>query len=226
MAKVEMIGKRYGYLTVLEDLPPHITPNGNSIRMVLCKCDCNNMLPIQAQHLRNGNTLSCGCKRIELLKNHRERHCMSNTRLFGIWQGMKQRCFNQNDIGYSNYGGRGITVCKEWSDDFMNFYNWAITNGYSDELSIDRIDVNGNYEPSNCRWADFETQANNKRNNVVITHNGETMNLSQWAKKLNIPVHVLVCRRSLGWSNERILTEPYHKGRKGIVRKKLEQIGE
>ena len=220
MSKIEMIGKKYGYLTVLEDLPPYITPTGNSIRMVLCECKCKKVLPVQAQHLRTGNTYSCGCKSVELQDKTRVKHGLSNTRLFKIWQGMKARCYNSKTVGYEKYGGRGITMCVEWFNDFMSFYNWSMENGYSDNLSIDRIDVNGNYEPSNCRWADIETQANNKTNNVVISHNGETMNLSQWAKKLDIPVHVLMCRRNLCWSNERILTEPYHKGRKGIVRKK------
>lgn len=194
--------------------------------MVSCECACGKIIEVQAQHLRTGNTSSCGCKKVELQNKARMKHGLSKTRIFNIWQGMKARCYNSKTVGYENYGGRGISVCSEWLNDFMCFYEWSINNGYSEELSIDRIDVNGNYEPSNCRWADDETQANNKRNNIIITHNGETMNLSQWAKKLDIPVHVLINRRNLGWSDERILEEPYHKGRKGYGCVNYEYNGE
>lgn len=228
MAKIEMIGKVYGYLKVIKDLPPYITPSGKSVRMVLCRCVCDKTVSVQAQHLRTGNTTSCGCKTSELRKNQKTKHGLSDSRLFNIWVGMKQRCYNEKSANYKNYGGRGIKVCNDWFNNFESFYDWSMANGYADDLTIDRIDVNGNYEPSNCRWADKETQENNKTSNVIIAYNGQTMNISQWAKKLNIPVGVLLNRRHLGWDDERIVTEPYHKGRKGIVRKKavLQQIGE
>ena len=94
------------------------------------------------------------------------KHGMRHTRLYNIWRSMNQRCNNPNTINFKRYGGRGITVCDEWKDDFQAFYDWAMANGYSDELTIDRLDPNGNYEPSNCRWATWEQQANNKRNSM------------------------------------------------------------
>lgn len=154
------------------------------------------------------------------------KHGMSKTRIYNIWQRIKQRCYNTKDASYSNYGGRGIIMCDEWKNDFMSFCEWAIKNGYSAKLTIDRIDVDGNYEPSNCRWADKDTQENNKRSNVSITYNGETMNISQWAKKLGLPVNILLNRRRLGWNNEKILSEPYHKDRKGYGCVNYEYNGE
>jgi hypothetical protein len=121
-------------------------------------------------------------------------HGMTNTRPYYIWSSMRERCFNPNSQAYSNYGGRGITVCQEWKDDFMSFYNWAINNGYTDELSIDRIDVNGNYCPENCRWITMYEQQNNKRTSVMITYNGKTQNLKMWCDELNLNYDAIRCR--------------------------------
>ena len=111
---------------------------------------------------------------------------MSKTRLYEIWHSMKRRCLDKNLINYKNYGGRGIIVCVEWKDDFKNFYEWAIKNGYKENLSIDRIDVNGNYCPENCRWADSFTQANNKRTNVFIEYKGILHTVAEWSRILDI----------------------------------------
>ena len=113
-------------------------------------------------------------------------HGKSNTRLYYIYKHILARCFNKNDKRYRNYGGRGITICEEWKKDFMNFYNWALNNGYKDNLTIDRIDVNGNYEPLNCKWSTIAEQNNNTTRTICITHNGETHTISQWAKKIGI----------------------------------------
>lgn len=107
---------------------------------------------------------------------------------------MKNRCYNKKLKEYKNYGGRGIKICDEWKNDFLVFYKWSIENGYSDNLTIDRIDVNGNYEPSNCRWATIEMQANNKTNNHFITYNNQTLTINQWARKLNIPRETIKTR--------------------------------
>jgi len=136
---------------------------------------------------------------------------MSNTRIYRCWNRMKHRCYNVNNKDYKHYGGRGITVCDEWLDDilgFTNFYYWAMSSGYSDDLTIDRIDVNGNYEPSNCRWATIFEQRNNMRSNVVLTYNGETHNLKQWADKLGLVYRALCSRYERGWSVEDILETP------------------
>lgn len=124
-----------------------------------------------------------------------------------IWDSMKKRCCNPNEPAYKNYGGRGIKVCNEWLNSFFAFREWATENGYSDDLSIDRIDVNGNYCPENCRWVDAKTQCNNRRNNHAITFMGETHTISEWSKITGIHQDVILYRIKAGWDVERALTE-------------------
>ena len=119
------------------------------------------------------------------------KHGFGKTRLYHIWKNMKQRCDNTNSHKYYIYGARGITVCDEWKNDFMIFYNWSMNNGYKDNLSIDRIDNEKGYNPENCRWVNNKTQANNRRNNILITYDGVTNNLKQWSEVLNIPYSTL-----------------------------------
>ena len=134
---------------------------------------------------------------------------MSNTRIYRCWNRMKHRCYNKNNKDFKHYGGRGIKVCREWIDceyGFTNFYYWAINNGYTDKLTIDRIDVNGDYEPSNCRWADIITQRNNMRSNVVLTYKGKSMTMAMWARELNIPYKCIVNRYERGEDINNILS--------------------
>ena len=122
---------------------------------------------------------------------------------------MKARCYYKKDSRYMDYGGRGITVCKEWLDSFQAFYDWAMANGYADDLTIDRIDVDGNYEPSNCRWATRKQQGNNKRSNVLITYGEETHTLAEWAEKVGIKRTTLVSRLFVNhWDIEKALFQP------------------
>ena len=120
-----------------------------------------------------------------------KKHGMNGTRLHNIWKSMKHRCHSPKYKEFKNYGGRGIAVCEEWQKDFLTFYHWAIANGYNETLTIDRIDVNGNYEPNNCRWATQKEQQNNRSNNRLIAYNGETHTISEWAEIKNINVTVL-----------------------------------
>lgn len=133
-------------------------------------------------------------------------HGHKNDRLYNIWARMKQRCENPKLYGYKDYGGRGITVCAEWHE-FTPFYDWAMTHGYKENLTIDRIDLNGNYEPSNCRWVTMKVQANNKRRNHLITLNGETHTISEWARITGINKSTIRNRIVLyGWNIEKALT--------------------
>lgn len=131
-----------------------------------------------------------------------------NERLWKIYTNMKQRCTNPNYPRSKDYLGRGITVCEEWLNDYKSFEQWAMSNGYSDKLSIDRIDNNGNYEPLNCRWVDAKTQANNRRDVKKYEYNGESLSISEWARRTGKPRATIAGRLLRGWSIERALTEP------------------
>ncbi len=179
----------------------------------LCKCECGNTKKVLASHLISGHTKSCGCLQKQSFKFaiHKPKHNMIHTRLYKIWNGMKNRTNKNSSLvktEYKNYSGRDITICDEWAKDFVAFYNWAMSNGYQDNLTIDRIDVNGNYEPSNCRWVTMKEQQNNKRNNTVIEYNGEKNTISQWTKKLGYSKGLLTNRLIRGWSIERALNTP------------------
>lgn len=184
---IDLTGQKFGRLTVMGKYGKNKSGSINWI----CKCSCGGEKIVSSSGLRHGGTQSCGCLQKELIGNVNKSHGKSKTRLYKIWKHMKERCYKENLLIYENYGGRGIIMCEEWKNDSMSFYNWAMANGYSDNLSIDRIDVNGNYEPSNCRWADRKTQNNNRRNCRSITYNGETHTISEWAEMLNIENEVL-----------------------------------
>lgn len=143
-------------------------------RVYLCECPrCGNIVEMYASHYYRGS-MSC--------------HCLDtkSSRLYSIWINMKTRCYNENSPIYQNYGARGISICDEWKQDFRTFESWAISHSYQDNLSIDRIDNDGNYEPSNCRWVTSDVQSNNKRNNVSITIDGVTKNFKEWCKHYNL----------------------------------------
>lgn len=142
------------------------------------------------------------------------KHGMSNTPLYRAWDSMKARCYRKTTAPYKRYGGRGIKVCDEWKYDFIAFKDWALANGYVEGLSLDRIDVNGNYEPSNCRWVSMKEQENNKRNNFRIEYNGKTHTMSEWSDIMGIPPMVLQHRFKRGWSVEKALTTKKRKYKK------------
>jgi hypothetical protein len=167
-----------------------------------CACDCGNIKTVAGPKLKSGNTKSCGCLNRELLSS-RKIHGLSRNRLHNIWCGMKARCLNKRVASYPNYGGRGISICNEWLHDAKVFCEWAFSNGYDDTKSIDRIDVNGNYQPDNCRWASPSEQHRNTRKNHMVTIRGETKCLSDWAHDSGTSVHTAIKRLQRGWSIER-----------------------
>lgn len=143
------------------------------------------------------------------------RHGKSGTRLHRIWKSMKQRCYYKNHIAYKNYGGRGITVCEQWKNDFQSFYDWSVANGYSDNLTIDRIDTNGSYCPENCRWATWKEQEQNrrkgKRNHLFVKIGEENLTITQWAEITGIPKTLIYCRYYHGKRGDELLIPPKHR---------------
>ena len=180
-------GDRFGYLTVIREVEPNITPCGTVQRKFLCRCECGNEVIRLRSTLQNNQKTSCGCKQLTLGDRVRKyTKEQTSSFLYSTWQGMKQRCIDPNSTSYYLYGGRGIKVCNEWLYDYTKFYDWALENGASKEMTLDRIDVNGDYEPSNCRWADAYTQANNTRQNRFIEYNGERLSVMQWSRRTGI----------------------------------------
>lgn len=164
MKLIDMTGERFGRLVVIGR-----APNGNRGKVYWrCLCDCGSEVSVRGDHLRYGFVKSCGCYNSEYVTETHTTHGCYHTRLYKVYRTMLARCFNPKNDGFKNYGGRGITVCDEWRKDFLSFREWALENGYDDSASfgyctIDRIDVNGNYEPGNCRWVTMAVQQKNKR---------------------------------------------------------------
>ena len=193
----DLTGKRFGMLTVIEQA-------GHQGRLVMwhCKCDCGGERTVAGRYLREGKANSCGCKMIP------HQNCDCYGRLHRIWKEMKKRCYNANGKDYPIYGGRGITVCEEWKDNFPAFREWAIAHGYNDELSIDRIDSNGNYEPDNCRWADNITQSNNRRTNVYVEIDGEMHTYAEWSRITGIDRAIIRGRYKAGKRGKELIKKP------------------
>lgn len=189
-------GDKYGKLTVVDVVGG---------RKSLFKCDCGIVKMINRYGVLKGKISSCGCIRKE--KPNAKKHGLSHHKTYIILKSIKQRCFNPNNKDYKNYGGRGITLCDEWSRDCLSFYNWSITNGWEDGKSIDRIDNDKGYNPENCRWVDMKVQANNHRRNTLIEYDGKKMTLQQWSDLTGIDRNTIKTRLNLGWTIKSSLTE-------------------
>ena len=182
------IGQKYGRLTVTG-----FVHKGKKWYWE-CTCECGNSIITQAYLVRNGHTSSCGCLQRERASEASLVHGQTNSRLYRIYNGMKNRCYNQKQQGYENYGGRGITICEEWLKSFTAFEEWSLSHGYADDLSIDRIDNNGDYSPKNCRWVTRTEQNENTRRNHLVTIGDRTQPLSAWVRELGLNYHTVSFR--------------------------------
>lgn len=180
----DISGQKFGQLTALYKLHNYHKTGS----YWLCVCDCGNFTETYLGNLTSGKT-----------------HGKRNTRIYSIWCNMKARCYNKNHEHYKYYGERGIKLCDEWRNNFQTFYDWAIKNGYKDNLTIDRINVDGDYEPSNCRWANMKQQARNTRHNRYITIDGKTRCLSEWCEILSVSRHTVYSRLRIGQPIEKAL---------------------
>ncbi|HEL0710518.1 TPA: hypothetical protein TVQ98_001434 [Streptococcus equi subsp. zooepidemicus] len=192
----DLTNQRFGSLIVIARNSEN-TKSGNA--RWDCICDCGNTTTVIGSKLRSGYTTSCGCaKRSEIAQG------FSATRLYRIWKGMHNRCYNSQNDNYKWYGGRGIKICDDWHT-FIIFREWALTNGYDDGLTIDRIDSNGNYCPENCRWNSIKKQQNNRSSNRYLFYEGKEYTISEFADFLNVPYWTIANQLKLGWDIGKIV---------------------
>lgn len=200
----DLIGKKFGRLEVFSF-------DGIKHRYAYwkCKCECGNITSVRGSHLADGSTTSCGCYQKELsskkIKELTTKHDLSNSRLYKVYKSIKSRCYYKNQPAYTNYGGRGIKMCDEWKNDFMAFHDWAYSNGYDEnaelmKCTIDRIDNDGNYEPSNCRWVSMKEQSLNKRTNHRVEYNGKSYTIKEISQIKNCSYGAIMWRLNNGWS--------------------------
>lgn len=194
----DLTGQRFNRLTVIR----YLDKNERTARTYnwLCQCDCGRLIKANANKLKNGLQKSCGCLKEEMkydIGDINRKYKYSNKRLYGVYKSMINRCYNESHREYNNYGGRGVTVCDLWRNNYDDFAEWAFKTGYDDtaiygQCTLDRKDVNGNYEPCNCTWVTNEAQQNNRRDNVILTYNGETHNMKEWSRLLGVTYSSLV----------------------------------
>lgn len=217
-------GKRVGKLTLIKKIR---LPSGRYTRGGwLCKCDCGNLTKVRTDCLGDGGTISCGCYNKEhnyANSNHKLHQKYSGSdsqshsryyKIYHTWLHIKDRCYNPRCKSYSNYGGRGIKMCDEWKNNYQAFKNWSLSHDFHQtsspmDMTIDRIDVNGNYEPSNCRWVGIDIQANNKRNSHYIVFHGKRYTVATLAHKYNLNRVTIYRRLKLGWTGDRLVSKPY-----------------
>jgi hypothetical protein len=205
--KIDLNGQKYERLTVVSFVG--IGNKGDA--MWLCRCDCGTFVTVACRKLRGGSKKSCGClsrewneKNLGLLQL---KHGGTHTRLYSIWHSMRQRCNNVNASNYKDYGGKGVKICKEWNE-FAVFREWALKNGYTDGLSIDRIDGNKDYCPENCQWATRKEQSVNRKSVILIEYGGEKLTSVDWSRKIGGNDGLVGRRLKMGWPIEKAITTP------------------
>lgn len=213
----DLTGQKFGRLTCVA----FVGRNKEYDALWLCRCACGKEHTTRAGTLLNGHTKSCGCLQREMVGKAHTTHGLyydengKRSKLSKAWDSMKRRCLNSKELYYRYYGGRGISICKQWMD-YKNFHDWAIKNGYRDGLTIERIDVNGNYEPGNCKWIPKGEQSRNRRGRHIIFYMGQSRMLTEWGNILNIDPKVLSNRLRRGWSVERAFNQSLRRGKSAI----------
>lgn len=204
---IDLTGMKFNRLTV-----ESFNRNENGQNYWNCICSCGNKVIVNTGRLKYGSIKSCGCQKRDALIRRNTKHSLSNTRLYEIWCGMKKRCYNKKSKSYSNYGGRGISVCDSWKNDFLCFYEWAIKNGYNETLTIERIDVNGNYCPENCKWITLSEQTINLRKTIRYSICGIERPLIEWSKYV--------------YSSYSAIYQRYHYGKPPFTKEEMQEIEE
>lgn len=229
---IDLTGDRFGRLIATKLIGKDA--HGNA--QWLCQCDCGNEHTVSSHYLRRGSSTSCGCRRKEEAakiikarfpkvkppKPSTRNHGLSETKLYKVHTNMRQRVHNETHPQYKDYGGRGVSICDEWDgvgQKFLNFYDWALTSGYTEGLTLDREDVEKGYSPSNCRWVDMKTQCNNRRSNVTYTYEGKTMTSSEWSRSLGGTNDLVRMRIQNGWTVDRALSTPVVAKKQGYRKK-------
>lgn len=187
--KADLSGKKFGRLTVIRFLQPE--ERKRKRYTWLCKCDCGKIVQVEGGKLTLGNTRSCGCLVVDFISNLNKKYKYTSKRLYSVYKGMLSRCYDENHREYSNYGGRGVTVYQEWLESYDAFAEWAFNNGYKEnakylECTLDRKDVDKNYDPDNCRWVSNQVQQNNRRDCIYAEYNGEVHTCMEWSKILGM----------------------------------------
>lgn len=201
---VDLAGKQFGLLTVIGKTGKR---SRSGCVVWECKCRCGKTTYVPSSSLIGGYSASCGCAQRLATKKANTTHGKSYEKIYRVWNGIKERCENPNNVAFKNYGGRGIELCEEWHNPEC-FIDWAYAHGYSPgkKLSIDRVDNDKGYFPENCAWVDKRTQQNNRRVNHHLTLNGETKTLSEWGETVGIKPNTILCRIRKGWTAEEALT--------------------
>lgn len=198
----DLTGIKFYNLIVVKEANHKVRKDGKKVRQWECKCDCGKAKICNRQELVSGKRKSCGCMHSYYARVNNTEHGDSHTRLHNIWSGMRARCYNPKEYHYKWYGSRGIKMCDEWRNDYIQFKKWALENGYNDNLSIDRIDNDGHYCPENCRWVTQVEQCNNTSRNHFIEINGVVHTLAEWSKMSGIKSTTIRKRLKDGWNTK------------------------